>query len=113
MMVLPDPQPRSSVEKLEQALEQLTGAKAADAGQSMLLNTLKALLPSLRRLGYIPSDPDELDTILLAGARWMLGMRSDTAWQPEHINDLFFGPDPDPPRASAREAGTPPPREEP
>jgi hypothetical protein len=85
--------PRSSVEKLEDLLDQVTGASSDDAGQRLLLSTFRPLIPLLRQLGYIPSDPDELDRLLLIGARMALGLRSDTAWQPETINDLFLGPE--------------------
>lgn len=86
-------EPRTSVQKLEEALEQLAGAQAGDTHGRMLLTAFRSLLPTLRRGGYIPSDPAELDALLLVAARWTLGMRSDAAWQPETINDLFLGPD--------------------
>jgi hypothetical protein len=87
-------EPQTSVEKLEALLDQVSGAKADDAGQRLMLTTFRPLLPLLRQLGYIPTDPDELDRLLLIGARMALGLRSDAAWQPETVNDLFLGPDP-------------------
>jgi hypothetical protein len=86
--------PRSSVEKLEDLLAQLGDAKADDQGQRLLLTTFRPLVPLLRSMGYIPSDPAELDHVLLVGARLALGLRSDSAWQPETIDDLFLGPQP-------------------
>lgn len=86
--------PRTSVDKLEDALASLAHAKGEDATHGMLLGTFKAMLPTLRKLGYIPDDPAELDTVLLACARWCLGMRSDAAWQPDTIDELFTGPEP-------------------
>jgi hypothetical protein len=97
----------TSVQKLESALADLADVQGSDAGQRMLLNTLKAMLPALRKLGYIPDDPAELDTVLLKCAAWALSMRSDDAWQPEDIVELYMPeprpeqlPDPDPPPAA-------------
>jgi hypothetical protein len=83
---------QSSVEKLEDWLGQLARARSDDAGLRMMLSTAQAMLPQLRRLGFIPSDPDELDVILLALAKWALVTRSDGAWQPDSLDDLFLGP---------------------
>lgn len=85
--------PQTSTEKLDALLAQLADARGDDAGQRILLSTFRPLLPLLRQLGYIPTDPAELDHLLLIGARWALGLRSDTAWQPETANDLFLGPE--------------------
>lgn len=71
------PAPRTSVEKLEDVLDQLAAAKGTDTTQKLLLTTLKSLLPTLRRGGYIPSDPVELDHLLSVGAGFALSMRSD------------------------------------
>jgi hypothetical protein len=84
--------PQTSVEKLEQMLDELANARGEDQGQRLLLSTFRPLLPLLRQLGYIPSDADELDRLLLIGARMAIGLRSDQAWQPETIDDLFLGP---------------------
>lgn len=81
---------RSSVEKLEDALAELQRSKGADHGHAVILGTFKAMLPALRKLGYIPDDPDELDAVLLTCAAWCLGMRSDDAWQPETVIDLYL-----------------------
>jgi hypothetical protein len=85
--------PRSSVAKLEEGLAQLADAKSDDAGSQFALSSLVALLPTLRRLGFIPNDPAELDQLLLIGARWALGLRSDDAWQPQTLDELFLGPE--------------------
>jgi hypothetical protein len=71
--------PRTSVEKLEEALEQLAQARGEGAGDRMLLQTLKSCIPALRKLGYIPDDPAELDRVLELCARWAASMRSDDA----------------------------------
>jgi hypothetical protein len=84
--------PRSSVAKLEEGLAQLADAKSDDAGSQFALSSLVAILPTLRRLGFIPNDPAELDHLLLVGARWALGLRSDDAWQPQNLDELFLGP---------------------
>ena len=84
---------RTSTEKLEGALAQLAAEKG-DGQNAMLLGTFKSLLPVLRRLGYIPDNPAEPDESLLSCARWCLGMRSDEAWQPDTVDDLFMGPEP-------------------
>jgi hypothetical protein len=85
--------PRTSVEKLDDLLGELAGATGEDAGQRLLITTFRPMLPLLRTMGYIPTDPDELDRLLLIGARMALGLRSDQSWQPETMNDLFLGPD--------------------
>lgn len=82
------PPVRSSVEKLDEQLQRLTAARGEDAAQKMLLNTMRACMPALRKMGYIPDDPVELDVVLLAGARWMLLMRSDDAPIPDTVADL-------------------------
>jgi hypothetical protein len=82
----------TSVEKLEAWLGELARARTDDAGMAMVLNTGKAMLPALRRLGFIPDDPAELDVVLLALAKWALVTRSDDAWQPDTLDDLFLGP---------------------
>jgi hypothetical protein len=82
----------TSVEKLEAWLGELARARTDDAGMAMVLNTGKSLLPALRRLGFIPDDPAELDVVLLALAKWALVTRSDDAWQPDSLDDLFLGP---------------------
>jgi hypothetical protein len=79
----------SSVEKLEGWLGELAQARSDDAGMSMVLGTAKAMIPTLRRMGFIPSDPHELDVVLLALAKWALVTRSDDAWQPNTLDDLF------------------------
>jgi hypothetical protein len=73
----------TSVEKLEAWLGELARARTDDAGMAMVLNTGKSMLPALRRLGFIPDDPAELDVVLLALAKWALVTRSDDAWQPD------------------------------
>jgi hypothetical protein len=82
----------TSVEKLEAWLGELARARTDDAGMAMMLNTARSMLPSLRRLGFIPDDPAELDVVLLALAKWALVTRSDDAWQPDSLDDLFLGP---------------------
>lgn len=84
--------PKTSVEKLEELIDRLADAKADDTTQRLLLTTLRGLMPTLRRSGYIPDDPAELDNLGLIAARLALSLRSDQAWQPETINDLFLGP---------------------
>jgi hypothetical protein len=81
----------TSVEKLEAWLGELARARTDDAGMAMMLNTARSMLPSLRRLGFIPDDPAELDVVLLALAKWALVTRSDDAWQPDTLDDLFLG----------------------
>jgi hypothetical protein len=88
--------PRSSVEKLEAGLAQLASAQADDQGSAFALSSLRAILPTLRMLGFVPDDPVELDHLLLIGARWALGLRSDDAWHPASLDELFLGPGPEP-----------------
>lgn len=91
--LIADDELQTSVEKLDGALEELASAQV-DATHAVLVSTFRATLPMLRRSGMIPTDPAELDATLLACARWCVGMRSDTAWQPETMDELFMGPEP-------------------
>jgi hypothetical protein len=80
----------SSVDKLRAISAELTSADTDDPMQAALLSVLSGITPML--IPLLPSDPAELDALLLTGARWMLTMRSDGAWQPEDLDELFMGP---------------------
>lgn len=71
--------PRSSVEKLEEQLDRLTAAKPEGTAERLLLTTFKTMLPTLKRSGFIPDDPLELDANLELLSQWALSMRSDGA----------------------------------
>jgi hypothetical protein len=59
-----------------QRLDELDAAELDPAAQGLVLAGTM-LRPKL--VAMLPADPDELDRLLLAGAAWFLGMRSDDA----------------------------------
>lgn len=81
----------SSTNKLSRVLVQLGEYVPDDPLQAAMLALLGGVSPML--VGLLPTDPSELDELLLAGAKWMLSMRSDDAWAPETITDLYLGED--------------------
>ncbi|HUR85658.1 MAG TPA: hypothetical protein VMY78_09955 [Solirubrobacteraceae bacterium] len=93
----------SSVDKLHTVAGELGALEPEDAMQAALLTMLSAFAPALT--AQLPDDPDELDELLLAGARWMLNLRSDDAWTPETIDELYLGEHPDASPVDAVDAG--------
>jgi hypothetical protein len=85
---------RSSVEKLQAIGAELVDVEPDDPMQAALLSMLAGMAPMLT--GLLPDDPAELDDLLLVGSRWMLAMRSDDAWQPVDLDELFLGAGPQP-----------------
>lgn len=82
---------QTSVEKLSEAMQDLVHAEPADAETAGMLAMLGGLLPLLRK--YLPQDPADLDELLMLGAKWALDLRSDAAWQPENLDDIWMRPD--------------------
>lgn len=79
--------PRTSVEKLRDGLASLQAMEPEDPGHAAQLAMIGGALPFLAPL--FPDDPAELDVILLAAAKWALSLRSDDAWHPEQLDELF------------------------
>lgn len=95
----------SSVDKLRGVVAELGAIEPDDPMQAAMLAMFAAFAPQLASL--LPDDPDELDALCLTGAKWMLGLRSDDAWQPADLDELFMGPPPaDASRVDAELAGT-------
>lgn len=67
----------SSIEKCDALVQVALTSEPTTPQAAMLLGLAGTLLPQLR--GMLPTDPDELDAHLLAGAAFLLAMRSDAA----------------------------------
>lgn len=85
---------QTSVEKVRLALAELAQVEPDNPLQAAMLSAIGTFAPMLELA--LPDDPEQLDAVLLAGAKWALCMRSDTAAPLETIDELFLGPDPDP-----------------
>jgi hypothetical protein len=85
---------QTSTEKVRLALAELAQAEPDNALQATMLGAIGTFAPMLELA--LPDDPEDLDAILLACAKWALAMRSDTAAPLETIDELFLGPEPDP-----------------
>lgn len=84
----------SSIDKVQ---ELLTGAgrfEATDEEDARLLQMFQAVGPIVATR-VIPDDPAELDRMLLSLARWAIELRSDGAWRPVTIEEMFNGPEPE------------------
>lgn len=85
------PLERSSPDKLRAELHALTATRSDDPILDAVMSTLASLAPLLG--GMLPDDAETVDELLLIGARRCLTLRSDDAWQPADLNELFgLGP---------------------
>lgn len=69
--------PLSSVQKVRQAVDELSTAQPADESAAQMLSALQMMLPYV--LPVLPQDPDDFDELLLRGAGLFVRLRSDTA----------------------------------
>lgn len=82
---------RSSPDKLRAELAALASTRSDDPIIDALMSTMASILPMVT--GMLPDDPEAVDEILLIGARRCLSLRSDDAWQPADLDELFgLGP---------------------
>ncbi|MFL5901237.1 MAG: hypothetical protein ACJ75S_08580 [Solirubrobacterales bacterium] len=86
-------EPRTSKDKIGEALAVATELAPTDQRTARLQQAMSVMMPMVQRLGVVPEDPAELDELLLKGARLALAMRSDDAELPETIAELL-GPEP-------------------
>lgn len=79
----------NSREKLEALISGTAGADevAGDPEMGQLLGVMRMAAPVAMR--FLPSDPDELDAMLITGASLALRLRSDDADPPESLLALI------------------------
>lgn len=82
---------RSSPDKLRAEIQALASTRSDDPVIDAVMSTMASLMPMFA--GMLPDDPETVDAMLLIGARRCLSLRSDDAWQPADLDELFgLGP---------------------
>jgi hypothetical protein len=76
----------TSVQKVHAALAQLDGLNPEDPSAQAIVLALTVLRPKVVEM--LPSEPEQLDALLLYGAAWAMRLRSDDA-APFDVDDLI------------------------
>jgi hypothetical protein len=84
-----NPAQLTSVQKVHAALAQLDGLNPEDPSAQAIVLALTMLRPKVVEM--LPSEPEQLDALLLYGAAWALRLRSDDA-APFDVDELLGRP---------------------